>query len=132
MKRYIGASIFGDDYFGKEERELCGDLITKMFKGWVISKRKMDKTKIYGLDLIAKVLQQNFPDRCKPYTISWGSETEEEDFDLFTVLKALEGMCNEDEAVEVADGFYYVGSYSNWKNDTQAHEDLISYLGQER
>lgn len=130
MKRYVKASIFEDDYFGKEERDLCGDLITKMFKGWVISKRKSDLTKIYGLDRIAEILKQQFPDRCKPYISNWRSTAEEKDFNLHTVLKALEGMCSEDEAVEVADGFYYVGSYSDWEKDTKAQGELSIMISQ--
>lgn len=130
MKRYIKSSIFEDDYFGKDERELCGDLITKMFKGWVISKRKSDLTKSYGLDFISKLLKQSFPDRCKPYISNFRSTAEEKDFNLYTVLKALEGMCSENEAVEVADGFYYVGSYSDWENDVNAQNKLNLMISQ--
>ena len=130
MKRYVKASIFEDDYFGKEERDLCGDLITKMFKGWVISKRKSDLTKTYGLDHVSKLLKQHFPDRCKPYISTWRTTAEEKDFNLYTILRALEGMCSEDEAVEVADGFYYVGSYSDWEKDTKAQSELNIMISQ--
>lgn len=122
MKRYIRASH--DWYFGEDEREICGDLIAKHFNGWIISKRKIDLDKIYSLKSVADILQRNYPDICKSYTENFGSESREHEFNMFTVLGALEGMCHENEAVEVADGFYYVGSYSNWKSDDDAHQEL--------
>lgn len=128
MKRYIRA-FRGDDYFGKSERDVCGDLITKLCHGWLISKRMSDDSKPFSLRGVAKFLQEEYPDRCTTYELKWGSETQEEEFDLYTVLGALEGMCYNNEAVEVADGFYYVGSYADWKKDADAQARLANMTG---
>lgn len=122
MKRYIKSAT--DWYFGKDERELIGDLISDMFSGWIISKRVADEGKKYSLDGIAKVLQETYPERCHGYELKFGAESQEMDFNLYTILGALEGMCHHNEAVEVADGFYYVGSYKDWQLDSDAHDEL--------
>ena len=43
---------------------------------------------------------------------------------MYTILGALEGMCHDNQACEVADGFYYVGSYADWRNDNEAKAQL--------
>lgn len=122
MKRYIKSAR--NWYFGKDERELIGDLISDMFPGWIISKRVVDENQKYSLTGVAKVLKETYPERCTNYSLNFGSEPESMEFDLYTVLSALEGMCQNDEAVEVADGFYYVGSYQDWQLDGDAHDEL--------
>lgn len=122
MKRYIKSAR--NWYFGKDERELIGDLISDMFPGWIISKRVADENQKYSLTGVAKVLKETYPERCTNYSLNFGSEPESMEFDLYTVLNALEGMCQNDEAVEVADGFYYVGSYQDWQLDGDAHDEL--------
>lgn len=132
MKLYVKA--FRDGwYFGKEEAELFGDLITDLCSGWVISKRAYhcDNGEEFSLSGVADLLQSNYPDRCVPYTLHFGSETQDMDFDMFSILGALEGMCHNNKACEVADGFYYVGSYQDWKNDIEAQNNLNELLAAE-
>lgn len=100
-----------DFYFGKSERDLFGSLISEACPGWIISKRVVDcdARKDYSLVGVANMLSDR---------------TRNSKIDLFTVLRALEGMCYNSEAVEVADGYYYIGSYADWHNDKEAHAEL--------
>lgn len=123
----------GDFYFGKSERDLFGQFIKECFDGWVISKRMAHSDEEFGLQGVADLLAAKYPRYCGgTYSVQFGSETEEADFDLYTILGALEGMCYNDEAVEVADGFYYVGTYQDWQNDAEAQEFLDELLAEEQ
>ena len=123
MYRYIKSSL--DWYFGKDERNLLGSYISDLCSGWLISKRIADENEDYSLKGVFNLLQSTYPDICNgTYTMHIGNSSEEEDISMFTVLGALEGMCNNNEACEVADGFYYVGSYRDWMNDTEAQDKL--------
>lgn len=133
MKRYIRSARF-DFYFGKSERDLFGKLITDNCKGWIISKRIYHSKEgaEFSLQGVADLLAQKYPEQCGgSYTMTFGDESQTEDFDLYTILGALEGMCYNDEAVEVADGFYYVGSYADWENDKGAQEELDGILSED-
>ena len=123
-----------DSYFGKSERDAFGDLITKCCKGWIISKRiyHCDAGEEFSLQGVADLLAERYPDYCSgTYVVKFGNDEQIEEFSLFTILGALEGMCNNNEAVEVADGFYYVGSYSDWENDIEAQNNLDDILSNE-
>lgn len=117
-------------YFGKYERDNFGDLISEECPGWIISKRRYhcDANEDFSLSGVAALLKQKYPDICKPYVMHFGSETQDMDFDLGTILLTLEGMCENDEACEVADGFYYVGPYKAWKMDSEAQQNLNEFL----
>ena len=134
MKRYIRAARF-DFYFGKSERDLFGKLISETCPGWIISKRiyHNDAGEKFSLQGVADLLSRKYPEQCSgTYTMTFGNESQTEDFGLYAILGALEGMCYNDEAVEVADGFYYVGSYANWENDTKAQQNLDDLLAAEQ
>lgn len=133
MKRYIRAARF-DFYFGKSERDLFGKLISETCPRWIISKRihHSEEGAECSLRAVADLLAQKYPDQCGgTYTMTFGNESQTEEFGIYTVLGALEGMCYNDEAVEVADGFYYVGSYAEWQNDTGSQEELEGILSGE-
>lgn len=98
-------------YFGKEARDDIGSNLSDMYKGWIISKRLVDENKPYSLKSVAADY------------IDQGKEAKDI-VDLYYILEALEGMCHNNEAVEVSDGFYYVGSFNDWKNDKEAREKL--------
>jgi hypothetical protein len=125
---YVKASKLSDArqwYFGKDEKELCGDAIQELCTGWIISKRIADEEKPFSLASVAELLKSTYPDRFSDtYTLHFGQESEEQDFDMYTILGALEGMCHDNQACEVADGFYYVGSYADWRNDNEAKAQL--------
>lgn len=123
-----------DPYFGKSEREAFGYFITECCKGWIISKRvyHCDAGVEFSLQGVADLLAERYPDYCSgTYVVKFGNEEQVEDFDMFTILGALEGMCYNNEAVEVADGFYYVGSYTDWQNDDEAQDELEEILSNE-
>ena len=139
MKVYVKSShTFSNGwYFGKDEYELCGSLISELYKGRIISKRiaHCDAGEEFSLQGVADLLQRTYPDKCTNYVIEFGeaeqdlgAEAQEEEFDLYTILGALEGMCYNNEACEVADGFYYVGSYQDWLKDTEAQQNLNEFL----
>jgi len=109
-------SFFDHWYFGKDERDLFGRFIADLCDGWVISKRvsHCDAGEEFSLASVAELLKQECPE----------CDEGQEEFDLYTVLGALEGMCHNNEAVEVADGFYYVGSYQDWHTDVDAQNRL--------
>lgn len=124
-------------YFGKYERDNFGDLISEECPGWIISKRisHCEAEEEFSLKGVANLLQRTYPDKCTNYVIEFGeaeqdlgAEAQEEEFDLYTILGALEGMCYNNEACEVADGFYYVGSYQDWLKDTEAQQNLNEFL----
>ena len=121
----------GDFYFGKSERDAFGYFITETCSGWIISKRiaHCEAGEEFSLQGVADLLTSKYPNYCSgTYTVKFGSESEEHEFSLYTILGALEGMCYNNEAVEVADGFYYVGSYQDWKNDIGAQNRLEDLL----
>lgn len=133
MKRYIRAAR-SDIYFGKSERDLFGELISKTCSRWIISKRvyHLDEGAEISLQAVADLLAKEYPDQCGgTYIITFGNDSQTEEFDLYAVLAALEGMCYNDEAVEVADGFYYVGSYADWQKDAGSQEELEGILSEE-
>lgn len=137
MKIYVKSShTFSNGwYFGKDEYELCGSLISELCKGWIISKRiaHCDAGEEFSLQGVADLLQRAHPEfQGGKYTLKFGNGEQEEDFSLYTILGALEGMCHNNEACEVADGFYYVGSYADWKNDVNAQNRLEELLEAER
>lgn len=98
-------------YFGKEARNDIGQNLSEMYPGWIISKRIVDEKEPFSLQSIAEDY------------VAKGKEAKET-VDLYYILEALEGMCHNNEAVEVRDGFYYIGSYNDWKNDKEAHKNL--------
>lgn len=119
--------MHNDLYFGKSERDLFGSLISEACPGWIISKKvaDCDARKDYSLVEVANMLSALYPEQCSgSYTVTFGTESETAEFNLFTILGALEGMCYNNEAVEVADGYYYVGSYADWHNDKEAQAEL--------
>jgi len=131
MKRYVRAARF-DFYFGKSERDLFGKLISEAFPGWIISKRIVDTEEEFSLASVADKLKEMYPQQCgDTYTITLGNESQTEEFDEYAILGALEGMCHNGEACEVADGFYYVGSYADWHNDKDAQNELNDILSGE-
>lgn len=143
MKIYIKSShTFSNGwYFGKDEYELYGSLISELCKGWIISKRiaHCDAGEEFSLQGVADLLQRTYPDKCTNYVIEFGeaeqdlgAEAQEEEFGLWAVLGALEGMCHNNEACEVADGFYYVGSYAEYQNDIAAQDRLAELLEAEQ
>jgi len=126
--------MHGDFYFGKSERDAFGYYISEACSGWIISKRisHCEAGEEFSLQGVADLLASKYPDYCSgTYTVKFSNESEEEEFSLYTILGALEGMCYNNEAVEVADGFYYVGSYQDWKNDIEAQEELNELLSNE-
>jgi len=119
--------MHGDFYFGKSERDLFGNLISEACPGWIISKKVVDcdAGKDFSLAGVADTLAKMYPEQCSgSYTVTFGTESETAEFNLFTILGALEGMCYNGEAYEVADGYYYVGSYADWHSDKEAQAEL--------
>lgn len=126
--------MHGDFYFGKSERDAFGYYISETCPGWIISKRisHCEAGEEFSLQGVADLLASKYPEYCSgTYTVKFGNESEEEEFSLYTILGALEGMCYNNEAVEIADGFYYVGSYQDWKNDIEAQNSLNEFLENE-
>ena len=126
--------MHGDFYFGETERDLFGNLIASACPGWIISKRvhHSEAGEEFSLQGVADLLADMYPQQCGgTYVVEFGNESEECDFNLYTVLGALEGMCHNGEAVEVADGYYYVGSYLDWENDKEAQYELEDFLANE-
>ena len=121
---YVRAGIFSDGwYFGKDEAELCGDAIRALCDGWIISKRAThcDAEEDFSLVGVANLIQKTYPDL---FNSTYTVRGEEEDFGWWTILGALEGMCHNNKACEVADGFYYVGNHGDWTRDKEAHARL--------
>ena len=83
-------SLF-NDFFVKEEAEKYKDIIKEKLSGQIISKRKIDDGKPGSLRYEAEKLNI-------------------EEFDLFTLLQALEGMCHPSigMAQEIDDSHYKV------------------------
>ena len=106
------------NYYGAAARDDIGQYISEMYRGEIISKRMKDDSKSYGLKRVA----EDYLASGKPF--SPDNFDEGETLDLWYILEALEGMCYNDEAVEVADGFYYIGSYDDWRTDMLAQEQL--------
>ena len=77
--------------FGKEEAEKYGNIVSKRLSGKVISKRAVDGDKPNGLRYEAEHLG-----------------IVDKDFDLFTLLRTLEGMCALGMAKEIDDCHYKV------------------------
>lgn len=86
MKRYIKSDTGDRYYFGKEEYEKFGDLVSKKCSGMVISKRVDDGAQPGGLEY----------------------EAEQLGMDLWELLRCLEGMCYNGTAVEISDYQYKV------------------------
>lgn len=88
-----------DNYFGYIDQKKYGNTIIDNFKGWIISKRQDEsnfidyESQVAGLESVSEKL----------------------DIPIYSVLGALEGMCHENEACEISDSSYYVGSYSEYK-----------------
>ena len=115
MKLYVKSTFNLADCFGNSERQDIGEDIILLFSGKIISKRMRDNNTPYGLKAVADAISNKF---CSIY------EHIECNVDIYYVLRALEGMCYHNEACEVADGFYYVGSYEQWNTDNEAHQEL--------
>ena len=86
MKRMIKTSI-DHYYFGKEEFEEWGDIVSRELSGQVISKSVADEGKPGSLAYEAEKLGMD---------------------DLFTLLRCLEGMCYNGTATEISDYQYKV------------------------
>lgn len=86
----IYANIEPDDdyeYYGKEEYQKYGKLVSDACEGMIISKRKTDANKSGGLIYEARVLGLDSP---------------------YDLLRCLEGMCYNGEAAEISDYQYKV------------------------
>lgn len=86
MKRMIKSSFSWGDYFGQEEAEKYGDMISKALKGKTVSKRKALAEEPGGLIYEANKLG----------------------IDMWDLLRALEGMCYQRRAAEIDDSTYKV------------------------
>ena len=75
-----------DDYYGKEEYEKYGDLVSKDLSGKVISK---------------SIALADYPGGIK-------YEADRLGLDLFCLLHVLEGMCYNNKAREISDSEYLV------------------------
>ncbi len=86
MNKEISMDIFN---FGREEAEQYGDIVREKLAGKTISKRKCDIDKPGGLRYEAERLGI-------------------EGFDMYTLLRTLEGLCYMRSAAEIEDGLYKV------------------------
>ena len=77
------------EYFGKEEAEKYGKIVKEKLSGKVISKRMEDDGKAGSLKYEAEQLKID-------------------GFDLWTLLKTIEGMCRTKDAIEIDDGHYKI------------------------
>ena len=78
--------MFGSWYFGKEEYEKYGQMISEKLAGHIISKRISDSKNPDGLEHTAKLLH----------------------IDMWDLLSALEGMCHNGLAEEINDSEYMI------------------------
>lgn len=78
--------MIGNWYFGKNEYEKYGQMISKKLAGHIISKRISDSKNPGGLEHTAKLLQ----------------------IDMWDLLGALEGMCHNGMAEEINDSEYRI------------------------
>ncbi len=85
-------------HFGKEEADKYGSIIKKELAGKVISKRKVDAENPGGVVYEAKKLSEKHNLK---------------DFDCFTLIRALEGMCYKREANEIDDSHYQIKEISD-------------------
>lgn len=78
-----------DFYFGKEQADKYGKMVQDKLKGKVISKRQADDG--------------------EPGSLRYESEELNiDDFDMWTLLETLEGMCYQGMATEIDDSHYKV------------------------
>jgi hypothetical protein len=118
LKKYLRADKW-KDYFGQTERNDIGPDITKLCKGWIISDSGRDVGRPFSTGNVAKLIVEDFNSKYAHIKC---------EVDMHMVLRALAGMCFNDEACEVADGLYYVGSIADWRADEAAHEELERLL----
>lgn len=104
-KSKVTAAYDRDWYFGKEEADQFGDLIVKKLAGKTVSKRRDTAEEPGGLIFEADRLG----------------------IDMWDLLRALEGMCNDGRAREIDDSTYKVFADTRGAKYVQSADKALDY-----